>query len=90
MEPQITFQPIEILSYSEDHEGCLVLADGKLAAVLIRLADAAYEPPLPGSWYLEAGFGALEIRHDLFASLEEAAQVLAADLARASDKWPPK
>ena len=34
MGPQISFQPIEVLTASEDREGRLVLVDGKLAAVL--------------------------------------------------------
>ena len=37
MGPQISFQPIEVLTASEDREGRLVLVDGKLAAVLVRL-----------------------------------------------------
>lgn len=87
MQPRITFQLIEVLTGSEDHEGCLVLADGTLAAVLVRLADPVYDQPLFGCWYLEMGFGAaLEMRHDVFASLEQAAQVIAADLTKASRK----
>jgi hypothetical protein len=72
-----------VLTDTEDREGSLVLANGKLVAVLVRLANPAYDRTLLGSWYLEAGFGAaLEMRHDLFASLEEAAQVIAADLTK--------
>jgi len=68
MSRQITFQPIEVLTASEDREGRLVLVDGKLAAVLVRLSD----PLLRGAWYFEAGFGFLDGRHELFASFEEA------------------
>ena len=81
MHPQISFQPIEVLTASEDREGCLVLVDGKLAAVLVRLNDQAHEPLLRGAWYLEAGFGFLDGRHELFASLEEAAASIERDLA---------
>lgn len=77
MRPKISFQPIEVVTASEDREGCLVLADGKLAAVLVRLNDPAHDPMLRGAWYLEAGFGFIESRHDLFASLEEAADFVA-------------
>jgi hypothetical protein len=73
MRPQISFQPIEVLTASEDREGCLVLVDGKLAAVLVRLNDQAHEPLLRGVWFIEAGFGFLDRLHNLFASLEEAA-----------------
>ena len=72
MPPEITFQSIEVLTASEDREGCLVLVDGKLAAVLVRLNDRAHDPLLQGAWYIEAGFGSLDSRHELFASLEEA------------------
>jgi hypothetical protein len=73
MASQISFQPIDVLTASEDREGRLVLVDGKLAAVLVRLSDQAHDPLLRGAWYFEAGFGLLDSRHELFASLEEAA-----------------
>jgi len=72
MRPQISFQSVAVLTASEDREGRLVLVDGKLAAVLVRLDDAAHDPLLRGAWYLEAGLGLLDGRHELFASLEEA------------------
>jgi hypothetical protein len=72
MSHQITFQPIEVLTASEDRDGRLVLVDGKLAAVLVRLSDQAHDPLLRGAWYFEAGFGFLDGRHELFASFEEA------------------
>ena len=78
---QISFQPIQVLTASEDREGCLVLVDGQLVAVLVRLSDPAHEPLLRGSWYLEAGFGLLEGRHGLFASLEEAVASIKRDLS---------
>ncbi len=72
MSRQITFQPIEVLTASEDREGRLVLVDGRLAAVLVRLCDQAHDPLLRGAWYVEAGLGFLHGRHELFASFEEA------------------
>jgi hypothetical protein len=81
MRPQISFQPIEVLTASEDREGCLVLVDGKLAAVLVRLNDQVHEPLLRGAWYIEAGLGLLDGRHEVFASLEEAAASIEHDLA---------
>ena len=81
---------MEVHSDNEDREGCLVLVDGQLAAVLVRLDDPVYDAPLLGAWYLEAGFGAaLEMRHDVFANLEEAAEVIGADLTRQPAKRPP-
>ena len=81
MSRQVSFQPIQVLTASEDREGCLVLVDGQLVAVLVRLSDPAHEPLLRGSWYLEAGFGLLDRRHGLFASLEEAAASIELDLS---------
>ena len=81
MPPDITFQSIEVLTASEDREGCLVLVGGKLAAVLVRLNDQAHDPLLHGAWYIEAGLGLLDGRHQLFASLEEAAASIERDLA---------
>ena len=81
MDPRISFQPIEVLTASEDREGCLVLFDGKLAAVLVRLSDQAHDPLLRGAWYIEAGFGSLDSRHELFASLEEAVASIERDLS---------
>ena len=78
--PQISFQSLEVLTASEDREGCLVLVDGKLAAVFVRLRDPGHDPLLRGAWYLEAGFGLLDGRHGLYASLEEAAASIEHDL----------
>jgi len=81
MRPEISFHPIEVSTASEDREGRLVFVDGKLAALLVRLADAEHDPLLLGAWYLEAGFGLLEGQHGLFASLEEAAASIESELA---------
>ena len=81
MRPQISFQPIEVLTASEDREGRLVLVDGNLVAVLVRLSDPAHDPLLRGAWYIEAGFGLLDGRHEMFASLEEAAASIERDFS---------
>jgi hypothetical protein len=79
--PKITFQAIEVLTASEDSEGRLVLVDGKLAAVLVRLSDPAHDPLLRGAWYIEAGLGLLDGQHRLFASLDEASASIERDLS---------
>jgi hypothetical protein len=79
--PSVSFQSVEVSTASEDREGRLVLIDGKLAAVLVRLADASHDPLLRGAWYLEAGFGLLSGQHGLFASLEEAVASIEAQLS---------
>jgi hypothetical protein len=38
----ITLPPIPVMTGSQDHEGRLVLADGQLVAVLVRLADEGF------------------------------------------------
>ena len=81
MRPRISLQPIEVLTASQDREGRLVLADGMLVAVLVRLRDEAHDPLLRGAWYLETGFGLLYGRHELFASLEEAAASIERDFS---------
>ena len=80
MRPQISFQSIEVLTASQDHEGRLMLVDGKLAALLVRLNDEAHDPLLRGARYVEAVVGWIDGQHQLFASLEEAAASIERDL----------
>jgi hypothetical protein len=56
MSPSIRLQPIRVLTENADNEGCLVMADEQLAAVLVRL-DGAEHGDHHGRWFLEAGFG---------------------------------
>jgi hypothetical protein len=56
MAPRLILQPMPVLTGCDDQEGYLVLADGQLVAVLVRLADEMHADQL-GSWFLEAGFG---------------------------------
>ena len=68
----ITLQPIPVMTGSQDHEGHLVLADGQLAAVLVRLADEVHGADR-GGWFLENGFGPCDgPAHPVFESLDEA------------------
>jgi hypothetical protein len=69
----ISFQPIAVETDSHDRDGLLVLADGKLVGLLVRLTDEAHDPAIHGAWYLEAAFGRAECNSGmLFASLDEA------------------
>lgn len=63
-------QPIRVRTGSEDREGRLVLIDGELAAVLVRLDDDMHEQDR-GKWFLEAEFSRLS-RPTPFVSLDEA------------------
>ena len=56
MPVELLLRPIPVHTGSGDQEGQLVLADGRLAAVLVRLDDTSHEA-LVGAWFLEAGFG---------------------------------
>ena len=56
MPPDLILQPMPVHTGSGDEEGRLVLAGGRLVAVLVRLADQAHAE-MVGTWFLEAGFG---------------------------------
>jgi hypothetical protein len=75
MIPNVVFQPIAIAASSADTDGRLLLVDGRLAAVLVRLQDEVHDDRLQGKWFVESAFGDLaESSGDAtFATLEEAA-----------------
>ncbi len=69
----ITFQPMRVLIDGHDAEGRLILADGQLAAVFVRLDGTHHDPEHKGWWHLEAGFGKCNIRNvPLFRTPEKA------------------
>ena len=76
MVQNIAFQPVNIATSSADSEGRLVLVDGRLVAVLVRLRDEIHGGDVQGAWFVEVAFGVLDGRADTatFATLEEAAQ----------------
>jgi hypothetical protein len=57
MSHQMTLQPMRVLIDGFDSEGRLILADGQLAAVIVRLDAEHHTTSLRGKWHLEAGFG---------------------------------
>jgi hypothetical protein len=68
-------QLIPVNTGSLDQQGCLLLVDGSLAAVLVRLEQAEHsDPTLAGQWFVEAGFGPCETGQQclVFATLEDA------------------
>ncbi len=72
MPPALIFQPIPVSTRSNDEDGRLVLADGRLVAVLVRLAGQEHGE-LRGGWFLEAGFGCCAVRApDVFRTLAHA------------------
>lgn len=67
----LTLQPVRVQVLGAAEEGCLVFADGVLAAVLTRLSEQHGE--MAGSWFLEHGFGALDgPEHPVFSDLDAA------------------
>jgi len=53
---ELILESMPVNTGSHDDDGRLVLADGRLVAVLVRLADQAHAEQ-SGAWFLEAGFG---------------------------------
>ena len=72
MPPALTLWPVRVATGSDDEEGRLVLADGRLVAVLVHLAGQEHKE-LRGGWFLEAGFGCCAVpAPDVFRTLEDA------------------
>lgn len=70
------FQTIQVATGSADHEGRLVLRDGVLVGVLVKLDDQAHGD-VRGQWHFEATFADVEkIASPLFAEPEDAARWL--------------
>jgi hypothetical protein len=69
----ISFKPIPVLIDGHDTDGNLILSDGQLTAVIVRLDGESHEPEHKGLWNLEAGFGKCAVRYaPLFKTPEEA------------------
>lgn len=68
---KLGFQPVTVETNAPDEEGCLVFANDRLVAVLVRLS--AEHGRKAGRWYLEHGFGKLEgLVPPIFTDLDEA------------------
>lgn len=71
IETLIILQPVTLDTGSSDQEGRLVLANGRVVAILVRL-DAPEHEGIEG-WFLEVGLGRLRgLRPAPFDSLEAA------------------
>ena len=69
----ISFKRIPVLIDGHDTDGNLILSDGQLTAVIVRLDGESHEPEHKGFWNLEAGFGKCAVRYaPLFKTPEEA------------------
>jgi hypothetical protein len=81
MAPVLTAQPIRVATSRAGDEGCLVLADDVLVAVLVLLSDQ-YGPEA-GRWFLETGYGPVDgPAHPTFADVDAAQDWIAERLAR--------
>jgi hypothetical protein len=69
---EVTLQAIRVETGTSEEDGRLVLVDGKLIAVLVRLSDEYPQPELHGQWFVEVGLGPIFQRHEVFSTLEEA------------------
>ncbi len=75
VETLVVLQPIPVDTASPDREGMLVLANGLLVGVLVRLDTPEHESP--GGWFMEAGLGRLAgLRVPAFDTLEDATRWL--------------
>ena len=75
VETLLVLQPIAVDTGSPDREGRLVLANGLLIAVLVRLDTLDHE--VGSGWFVEAAFGRLYgVSAPIFDTLEEATRWL--------------
>jgi hypothetical protein len=73
----LSTQPVRVDTGTDDEEGLLVFADGRLVAVLVRLSDR--HETAAGQWFYECGFGRLDgPEHPVFSDLEAAQSWIAA------------
>lgn len=71
VEPLVVLQPISVDTASPDQAGMLVMVNGKLVAVLVRLDAPEHERR--GTWHMEIGLGRLgNVRTPAFNTLEDA------------------
>ncbi len=80
MTPNITLQTVSVVSDGGSHEGRLILADGNLVAVVVRVTaeEVSGGGGHPGDWFLEAGFGPCgtlkTASQPVFATLDDAVE----------------
>jgi hypothetical protein len=77
---RLTTMPIRVAT-GHDEDGCLVFADDRLVAVLVRLSEKHEE--VAGEWFLEAGFGQIHgVDHPTFPDLDTGLDWVAARIER--------
>ena len=84
---KLGFQPVTVDTNALDEEGCLVFANDRLVAVLVRLSEEHGKKA--GRWFLEHGFGKLDgPAHPDFTDLDKARDWVAQRLARTKVQQP--
>jgi len=84
---KLGFQPVTVETNAADEDGCLVFADNRLVAVLVRLSELHGRKA--GRWYSEHGFGKLDgPAHPDFTDLDKARDWVAQRLARTKVQQP--
>ena len=68
----MALRPIQVGVGSHVEEGRIVLVNGKLVAILVCLTGPYDISGLQGKWFVEAGFGSLSEKHELFSTWDEA------------------
>jgi hypothetical protein len=72
----LTTMPVELreiqIASEYDHDGRLILVDGSLVAVLVKLSEL--HEHLAGQWYLETGYGVLKNEQPTFLDLDSAVE----------------
>src|SRR5215213_2098354 len=67
---EVTWEPIRVETGTPEEDGRLVLVNGKLVAVVVRLSDDHLMPDVQGKWFVEAGFGPLLEKYAIFPTFE--------------------
>lgn len=71
VESLVVLQPISVDTRSPDQTGMLMLVNGLLVAILVRLDAPEHERP--GAWFMEVGLGRLAgVRAPVFDTLQDA------------------
>ena len=67
-----TWKPVRVGVGNRDEDGRMVMVNGRLVAILVHLTGPYDTPELRGKWFVEAGFGPISGKHELFSTWEEA------------------
>jgi hypothetical protein len=85
VETLVTMQSIAVNTGSDDRDGMLVMANGMLVAVLVRLSTPGHEQE--GDWFVEVALGPLRGHlAPTFGNLDDATRWMRQHL-RVSDAW---